>query len=92
MINPPFPQSAALSKHCLTPQPNLNQPSPRQKPPATAKNSDEAITYVPGKPSIDLNKTTVHDFFSLELSTPLLDELYDNLWLVARKYSKSVDP
>lgn len=92
MIDAPFPQSAALSKHCLTPQPNFCQPSPRQKPPATANSSNEAITYVPGEPTIDLNKTAVHDFLSSELSTPLLDELYDNLWFVARKYGKSVDP
>ncbi|KAF2271227.1 uncharacterized protein EI97DRAFT_388375 [Westerdykella ornata] len=92
MIDPPFPQSAALSKHRLTPQPNRSQPSPRQKPPASAKSSDEAINYIPGEPSIDLNETVVHSFLSSELSTPLLDELYDNLWLVARKYGKSVDP
>lgn len=88
----PFPKSAALSKHCLTPKLNLGQPSLRQKPPATAKSPDEAITYIPGEPSIDLNKTAVHGFLSSELSTPLLDELYDNLWLVARKDGKRVDP
>lgn len=92
MIDPPFPTSTAISQQRLTPQPNLSQQSPRQKSPATEKSSDETINYIPGEPRIDLNKTAVHGFLSSELSTLLLDELYDNLWLVARKYGKSIDP
>ncbi len=41
--------------------------------------------YVPGEPSVSLAPDEVHDFLVRELNTPILDELYTRLWLVARK-------
>lgn len=89
----PFPRSSALSKQRLTPRQSPGQPISEQKSPSPPDNSsDEAITHIPGEPSIDLTQTAVCDFLMSELSTPLLDELYNNLWLVARKSGKSIDP
>jgi hypothetical protein len=88
----PFLESSALSKQRLIPLQNHGQPSPHQKsssPPADK--SDKTISHIPGEPSIGLTQIAVCKFLTSELSTPLLDELYDGLWLVARKSSKSID-
>ena len=50
-----------------------------------------AITFVPGEPSLGLDRFAVHRFIVEELHTPLLDELFDKLWLVARRSGSSID-
>ncbi|KAJ4288936.1 hypothetical protein N0V90_011277 [Kalmusia sp. IMI 367209] len=79
----PFPESNALSKHRLR---RLEHELSR-----TENESNIHIDYIPGEPSIKLTRANAYGFLSSELSTPLLDELYDALWLVARKSGKSID-
>jgi hypothetical protein len=55
-------------------------------------NSDELISYVPGELTIDLVSSKVHEFLAKEPGTPLLDEIYPRLFLVARKSSNNIEP
>ncbi|KAI4193424.1 MAG: hypothetical protein LQ350_008322 [Teloschistes chrysophthalmus] len=91
---PPFSHLSALCKQRLIPLPSHGQPSFRGKspsPPESSRDPNQPITHVPGEPSTSLTQTAVCDFLTSELSTPLLDELYDGLWLLARKCGKSID-
>ncbi|KAL8909883.1 MAG: hypothetical protein Q9171_004796 [Xanthocarpia ochracea] len=91
---PPFSDLSALCKQRLIPLQSHGQPSFRGKsrsPPDNSPDPDQPITHVPGEPSTSLTQTAVCDFLTSELSIPLLDELYDGLWLVARKSGKSID-
>jgi hypothetical protein len=49
------------------------------------------INFVPGDPTISLVYSDVNTYLSGHLETPLLDELYDKLWLVAKKGGQSID-
>lgn len=86
----PFPLSKALSKDRLkTPsQDPLTQP----QSPSLSDESNESIGHVPGEPGTDLTRASVCDFLTSELNTPVLDQLYNHLWCVARKSGKSIDP
>jgi hypothetical protein len=53
--------------------------------------SRKPITYLPGEPSVSLDHDGISTFLEKELATPLLDELYPRLWLVARKCGNSID-
>lgn len=85
----PFPPSYALNTEQLTPHSN----SQSQNSPSTCPSKDKGgyITYVPGEPAVNLLTAEVNAYLSKQLDTPLLDELYDRLWLVARKSGQSVD-
>jgi hypothetical protein len=88
----PFPARTALCTarlripHCPTLQIHhvKSPPSPIDKP-------EESLSYVPGEPTVDLSPAEVHGFIDRELYTPVLDELYTRLWLVARKSGGSID-
>jgi hypothetical protein len=54
--------------------------------------ADEPPSFVPGQPTIYLDQMTVGKFLAQELNTPILDELYPRLWLVARKSGARIDP
>lgn len=89
----PFPASCALNTEPLA-HPDLQS----QRAQSTCSNDDRHITYVPGDPNVNLlpatNKTSpaeVNTYLSSQLETQLLDELYDRLWLVARKSGQSID-
>jgi hypothetical protein len=86
----PFPSSKALSSDILrTPdQKRLTQ----SRPPSPSNGSNGSIDYVPGEPGTDLTRASVYDFLTSELDTPILDQLYNHLWSVARKSGKSIDP
>jgi hypothetical protein len=51
----------------------------------------ETLRYLPGEPSVGLVDKDVHDFVQRELDTPVLDEMYPNLWLVGRQAFDNVD-
>lgn len=89
----PFPESCALNTELLA-HPDLQS----QRAQSTCPNDNRRITYVPGDPNVNLlpaaNKTSsgeVNAYLSSQLETQLLDELYDRLWLVARKCGQSID-
>jgi len=63
---------------------------PALSPPHDDMNT--SIDHIPGEPGIALTEACVCDFLSSQLDTTLLDELYNHLWLVARKSGKSIDP
>ena len=94
---PPFTDLSALCKQRLITLQSHGQPSLRGKSRSPPDNNpdpdpDQPVTHVPGGPSISLTPTGVCDFSMSELSTPVIDELYDRLWLVARKCGRSIDP
>lgn len=63
--------------------------------PETAALSQAIADYedrVPGQPNVSLDQKDVDAFLARELNTPILDELYPRLWLVARKSGANIDP
>ncbi|KAF2199389.1 hypothetical protein GQ43DRAFT_420346 [Delitschia confertaspora ATCC 74209] len=88
---PPFTIANALSKENLEPEENTDcnvLDNSSQKAQVESKN---ALNHIPGAPTISLTLSSVYAFLQNELATPLLDELYPNLWLVARKSGRSID-
>ncbi|KAI9771111.1 MAG: hypothetical protein M1840_002462 [Geoglossum simile] len=75
-----------------------SQQLPNERPPdevslsSHENNSNVSLNHVPGELNISLTPTAVFAFLTEELATPLLDELYTKLWLVARKSGWSIDP
>lgn len=67
------------------------QPSP-QIPPPTEPKPAESILHIPGDLSGGLGCDDVRAHLSKHLRTPILDELYQQLWLVARQPGASIDP
>lgn len=83
----PFPPSCAPSRDRLNPHPDAtignDLPNPAE---ATGY-----ITHVPGDPAVSLLSDDVHVHLSNHLETPLLDEIYKKLWLIAKKSGRSID-
>ncbi|MCJ1419038.1 hypothetical protein MMC32_005389 [Xylographa parallela] len=78
----PFTESCALNTEHLAPShTGQHQPSLPHK----------ITSFIPGNPSIGLGRGDVNLYLSADLETQLLDELYDRLWLVARKSGNSID-
>lgn len=80
----PFPLSCAPNKDRLSLSPDARVRDVAIEP--------GHITYVPGDPAVSLLPEDVRAHLSGQLTTPLLDELYERLWLVARKSGQSIDP
>ena len=54
--------------------------------------NDEAIhPTIPDQPCIDSSHTAVKEFLRTELDTPILNDLFPHLWLVAAQSSKRID-
>lgn len=81
---PPFTSENALSTERLAQTTTSYAPD-------TQNTKQEHIDYVPGAPNISLSPSAVNSFLLDELSTLLLDELYDHLWFVARKQGSYID-
>lgn len=84
----PFPATVALSTDRLK-TPALRRHIPAS--PSPSNDLDDLLVYVPGEPTVSLSPDEVGGFLARELSTPVLDELYNRLWLVARKSGASID-
>jgi hypothetical protein len=50
------------------------------------------LKHLPGEPSVALNHQDIHDYITTELDTPVLDEIYPNVWFVGRKAFDNIDP
>lgn len=92
----PFPARTALNTdhfatHHYLPSQQCD-PTPASPSPSPLDHPQNSLTYVPGEPTVDLTPNKVHDFLIRELNTPVLDEMYTRLWLVARKSGNSIDP
>ena len=83
----PFPSFCAPNTDRLSPYDGVSNQN-------GSSDADMAgcITHVPGDPAVSLLVDNVHAHLSYHLETPLLDELYENLWLVAKKSSRNIDP
>ena len=90
----PFSARTALNTDHLTIHHYFSsqQCDPTSASPLPLDNPENSLTYVPGEPTIDLTPNKVHNFLIRELNTPILDEMYTKLWLVARKSGNSIDP
>ena len=55
------------------------------------EDSDERSAYLPGDASINLVAAEVRDYLGQELTTAVIEELYNKLWLVARKGGQNID-
>ena len=78
----PFPESCALNTERLV----LYHASQHQQ-----SSPHQFTSVIPGNPSIGLDRREISSYLSTDLETQLLDELYDRLWLVARKSGDSID-
>ncbi|KAJ5393628.1 uncharacterized protein N7487_011269 [Penicillium crustosum] len=81
----PFPASCALDTELL------ECPLGAKDDSAQSESEAKTIQYIPGNPGVGLLRSQVHDHLSNELATPLLDELYTHLWLVAKKSGRHID-
>src|SRR6201996_2798549 len=86
----PFSPMEALNLENLNPQAavpieNISSSTPSED------RIETGISYVPGDPSVSLIDSEVNAYLASQLNTPLLDELYERLWLVARKDSQNID-
>ena len=79
----PFPESCALNTERFASRPSSNSHDPFSP--------KEVISYIPGDPTVSLDPTSAGVYLAVHLETRLLDELYDRLWLVARKSGDSID-
>lgn len=52
----------------------------------------KAVDYLPSCPNISLGEIEVLEYMQKELGTPILEELYPRLWLVARKSYSNINP
>ncbi len=84
----PFPSSCAPNEDCLRPYPDATVRDIGIAPEPSAG----YITHLPGDPAVDLLPDDVRAHLSGQLGTPLLNELYERLWLVARKSGQNIDP
>lgn len=84
----PFPATKALCTDRLK-IPALQRHNPAS--PSPSDELDELLLYVPGEPAVNLSPAEVRNFLARELYTPVLDELYNRLWLVGRKSGGSID-
>lgn len=78
----PFPPSCALNREVLERPLSANDDTSQPR---------SGIQYIPGNPGVGLLPNEVYDHLFNELATPLLDELYTQLWLVARKSGHHID-
>lgn len=92
-LPPPFSEASALSCERIAVAPDSSQSVPDETLQSTSSGtSDEVLSHLLDEPSIALCKTAIDDFLVSELNTPILDEIYDHLWFVARRSGRSIDP
>ncbi|RFU74218.1 hypothetical protein TARUN_8027 [Trichoderma arundinaceum] len=83
----PFPESCALNKDrlCLPSHILSSSSSPHSDQEA------DYINYLPGYPAVCSSPDEIYEHLARELETPLLDELYEKLWLVGRRAGHHID-
>jgi hypothetical protein len=91
-LSVPFPENDALNVQQLLFEQCLPTAVSTSKSRATVKKSKKSISYLPGCPNIPLSANTISGYVRKELFTPILEELYPHLWLVARRSGSSIDP
>jgi hypothetical protein len=84
----PFMPSCALNKDRLGL--SSDAPSPSSSPHISEQKPDH-INYLPGYPTVPLVPDKIYVHLAQQLDTPLLDELYDKLWLVGTPSGHHID-
>jgi hypothetical protein len=56
------------------------------------RNAEPGTLIIPKEPLLDPAMDSVNDFLHLEVACPVIDELYDHLYLFAKKSSSHVNP
>jgi hypothetical protein len=88
-----FSLDQALDASILVSDNQSVRPAQRVSDPSQlSKSISEPLDHLPGEPSVSLADKDVQDFIQRELSTPVLDEMYSNLWLVGRQAFDNIDP
>jgi len=87
MDDAPFDALLALNKDPLLVFEKGQNVSDMRPTPAPA-----GIEYLPGEPTVPLDRATVDAFLVRELDTPVLDELHEHLWWVARRSGSHIEP
>ena len=82
---PPFPEWAALRTDVLSVLSDIDANRDR------GSQDPRIIENLPDDMLRQLDPNHVFSTLTCQLSTPLLDEVYDNLWLIARKESSHID-
>ncbi|KAK3317711.1 hypothetical protein B0T19DRAFT_405384 [Cercophora scortea] len=89
----PFPRELALEKSTLIiPSSTDSKPSYSRSPSFGSDDESAGIDYLPGYPTVGLQTPDVHAFMRRELNTPIIDELYNILWIFSIKSGRNVDP
>jgi hypothetical protein len=89
-LQAPFPSSCALNQDRL----DLSSDTYTYTPSASPHISDQKpnyINYLPGYPAVRLVPDEISTHLTHEFNTPLLDELYDRLWLVGTPLGHHID-
>lgn len=89
----PFPESVALVNRPIEPCYGLSCPHriATSASPQSSHPSNRSLSRDQDEADIKLISYNVHTFLARELNTPLLDELYPRLWLVARRSGANID-
>lgn len=77
-LNPPFTRDLAIDVQAIQS--------------TTADGTSGLLDHVPDQPNVQLQADAVGNFLQKELGTPVLDRMYDWLWLCAAKDSQRIDP
>ncbi len=90
----PFPEDAAPNVQRLLSPCSFFAGVLQPRNPATmrTRKSHKSVNYLPGCPNIPLNSNKISELLRREFCTPILDELYPRLWLVARKSGSNISP
>ena len=92
--DPPLPETVALNTKYLVvlSESAVQAPLKTSACPMNIGNADKHIQHIPVEASVALEARRVHQFLARELNTPILDELYPRLWLIANNLGSNINP
>lgn len=83
----PFPPECALDRVTL----QLPRLQSHLTGVVTSNSTISDVPHISGQPTIQLHPNAAHGFLQKELETPILDEVYEHLWMVGRKCGRHID-
>lgn len=83
----PFPPEHGLPVAVLGPSPS----NPHKIGQDSSHNAGTGLTSVPGEPTRELEPRAVQAFLAQELGTPILDEIYAQLWMATKRSGRNID-
>ncbi|KAF4547237.1 Hypothetical protein D9617_51g089010 [Elsinoe fawcettii] len=90
-LDVPFSADLALDRQRLATSDPVRHAPCSGTPNADATQQPERIDFVPGEPTVDLDTSEVSQYLSRLLDNPVIDELYERVWLIGKKRSHNID-